>query len=210
VLGGLVALWIGWTGQQDLSTTSSSLTWIVVIPALLVGGVVWGLVENRRTGATSTRPGWSGPGAPPPPRSIAFMVPPTAGGRARLSLDVETALPQHVLLDAVRRVTAVRGNWFVVQGDHVEVSGAGPGELGLHIGGHCHFRARVQPRGARTALRVGGMDLWVQSRSYYFGVVPAGLAHVQGFFAYTLFLRTVGAEIARLDPLASLRIGAPS
>lgn len=114
------------------------------------------------------------------------------------------------MLEAVRRVTAVRGNWFIVWDDHVEVLGADPTTLGLRIGGKCAFRARVEPRQARTVLRVGGLDRWTQSRNYIGGFIPAGLAHIEGFFMYKLFLQTVAAELAHLDPTARARIGSPS
>ena len=210
VAGGVLACGIAWGGHEGLSSRGSALTWIVVLPLALVGGAVWGAVVNHRHGATSSRPGWVGPGGPPPPHpASSFLIPPTAGARSRLALHADTALPPDVVLDAVRRTTAVRGNWFVVFGDEVEIAGGEPGVVGLHIGGHCHFRARVESRGGRTSLRVGGMDRYLQSRSWY-GFIPAGPAHVQGFWMYRLYLQTVAAELARLDPHARLAIAGPA
>ncbi|MEJ2887896.1 hypothetical protein [Actinomycetospora aeridis] len=207
-LGGLLALGIAWSGSSG-SGTGSSLTWILVLPLALIGGAVWGALVNHRHGATSSRPGWVGAGSAPPPYPLSFLIPPTAGARSRLALHADVALPPEAVLDAVRRVTAVRGNWFVVFDDTVEIEGEQPGVVALHVGGHCHFRARVESRGGRTVLRVGGMDRYLQSRSWY-GFIPVGPAHVQGFWMYKLFLQTVAAELARLDPRARLSIAGPS
>ena len=199
-LGGLLVLGLAW-GGSNTSSTGSALLWIVVLPLALIGGSVWGAVVNHRHGATSSRPGWVGDGSAPPPYPLSFLTPPTAGGRARLALHAETSLPPEAVLEAVRRVTAVRGNWFVVFDDHVEVAGGDAGSVDLRIGDHCAFPARVHRHGDRTMLDVGGMDRWVQSRPWY-GFVPVGPASVQGFWMYRLFLQTVAAEIARLDPRA--------
>ncbi|MHC1560607.1 hypothetical protein ACR9E3_16745 [Actinomycetospora sp. C-140] len=206
--GGALAIAAGWTGFGS-SSSGDALLWVVLVPLALVGTCAWGALVNHRHGTTSSRPGWAGPGTPPPPRSVSFLIPPTAGARSRLALHVETALPPDAALEAVRRATAVRGNWFVVFDDHVEIAGTDDHVVGLHIGGHCHFRARVETRGSRTVLRVGGMDRYLQSRSWY-GFIPAGPAHVQGFWMYRLFLQTVAAELARLDTHARLSIAGPS
>lgn len=176
-----------------------------LVPAAVVGTVGYGWWHNHRTGATATAPGWTGPGSLPPPSPVQFPLPPTAKGRAGVCLTARTALAPELLLDAVARTTAVRGNWFVVRGDRVDVSGRDDDGQILTIGGHASFRSRIHAHGGDTVLRVGGLDRWVQSRNYW-GFVPVGFAHVQGYWAYKCYLQTLAGELACLDPGARMTI----
>ena len=135
---------------------------------------------------------------PPPRRSSARGAPQLSAKKEGLVVDGQTYDAATILTDHQR----LRGQ----QPDAILVWS---GDFTSHIGGHCHFRARVESRGGRTSLRIGGMDRYLQSRSWY-GFIPAGPAHVQGFWMYRLYLQTVAAELARLDPHARLAIAGPS
>ena len=205
---GALLLVLAFGGDDLFEGRLGAVTLLVPVVAVASSGL--GAWTNWRTGATSTRPGWEGVGAPPPSASPRFPWPPTAGGRSRVQLRADSALGGDALLDAAVRMCAVRGNWFLVGTDTV---GAGPRQgdrvvLGLHSGRtRCgEFRARTQRGGPRTTLVVGGMDRWTRRREYWFRVVPAGPASMQGFFMYRLYLQTVASELVRLDPTARITL----
>jgi hypothetical protein len=209
VLGAGVAFWTAWHSVHAMDDGGSTFAWTVFFPVVLVGVSGWGWWTNRRTGATATRPGWEGPGSLPPMISVPFVPPPTAKARSQVRLEVSSTLGPDDLLDAVRRATAVRGNWFRVYGDTVTVAAQSPGGLGLAIGGTCTFRARASSSGSGSVLHVGGMDTWTKSRWYVDFVIPISPAKVEGFRMYKLFLTTVASEVARSDGSSQARIGRP-
>lgn len=212
VAGAVFSFFVAWDGFSPTSDSESTFAWSVAAPVLLLGASAWGYWSNRRSGATASLPGWIGPGQLPRMISVPFVAPPTAGARSQVCLELSSALDPATLLDAVRRATAVRGNWFRVYGDTVTVTGGDPasGVLGLAIGGTCTFRAHVTTNGARRRLRVGGMDRWTKSRWYFEFIIPISPAKVEGFRMYKVFLATVASEVNRLDPSAQPRIGRPT
>lgn len=207
VAGATLSFWMAWDRGSTLNDGESTFMWTVFFPVALIGLSGWGALSNRRTGATASRPGWLGAGALPPMIPVPFVAPPTAGARSTVCLELASGLAPEELLDAVRRTTAVRGNWFRTYGDAVEVVGRG---LGLKIGSTCAFRALVGGSGERSVLRVGGMDAWTKSRWFLDFIIPISPAKVEGFRMYKLFLLTVASEATRLDPSARARIGRPS
>ncbi|WP_018332009.1 hypothetical protein [Actinomycetospora chiangmaiensis] len=206
VASGGFAMWLGWHDTNTLHDGESTLLWTVAAPLVIVGSAVWGAWTNRRTGATATRPGWVGEGTLPPMLELPFVAPPTAGARSRTCLEVSTTASTEAVLDAVVRMTGVRGNWFRTYGDEVEVVGRSAHLIKLKIGGTCTFRAQIAA-GARNELRVGGMDTWTKSRWTLDFIIPISPAKVEGFRMYKLYLRAVASEIARLDPASLARIG---
>lgn len=209
VASGSFALWLAWHDGNTLHDGESTFAWTVAFPLVIVGSAAWGFWTNRRTGASATRPGWTGEGALPPMLELPFVAPPTAGARSRTCLEVSTTASPEAVLDAVVRMTGVRGNWFRTYGDEVEVTGRSAHVVKLKIGGTCTFRAQVT-EGGRTELRLGGMDSWTKSRWTLDFVIPIAPAKVEGFRMYKLYLRAVASEIARVDPSSRARIGRAS
>lgn len=207
--GAVLSIWIGIDGAIGYSVRSDYVWLVGLAPIALVGYVAIGFHANRRDGVTSAAPGWVAdrPRVAPPGPSLSFVPPVTAKGRSQIRLETASVLEPATVLAVVRRCTAVRGNWFVVGGDHVSLAGESDGAVGLLIGGgHAAFRAQVRADGTGTRLTVGGLDRWTQSRSYYAGFIPAGPAHVQGYWMYTLFLQTVASEMRACDPHSSSSI----
>ncbi|MFP5023384.1 hypothetical protein [Pseudonocardia phyllosphaerae] len=205
-------------GAAGFSGTYSD-RWMILfgsLPLAIAIRSVWGAIANQRNGVTSTSPGWIGqrPRLGPPGRPLTFATPVTAKGRSRLRLQIDTGLDAATVLDHVRAATGVRGNWFVVGGDHVDVQGKRPDELALSITNswklHATFRAVATGHGRRTQLIVGGLDTWTQSRMYYYGFIPAGPASVKGYWMYLLFLQTVAGELRHVDPSVRASIGGPA
>jgi hypothetical protein len=148
----------------------------------------------------------------------------TAKNRARLTLRATTTLSKKNALNLVRAAAGeVRGGGASLLtsgvqnlGAQIHIEVASASRLGMSITSGkrivelCTFSAEAVEDGEGvTTLRVGGLETYRTNQPTYL-FIPVGPKSIAGYDPYKRFLNHLAAELAKVDPQATVSVDTPN